>query len=113
MPPTAATGLAVTLDEPKATAASIDTELVIIPQPRLTVALPPALIPVVELAIRLIAQYFPEGTIVAVALALITGAELMNMPEKLSCFCTDRSTLTASGSAAKAPVGAGMVQVGV
>src|ERR1044071_8092847 len=53
MPPTAAMGLAVTVEEPKAIAASIETELVIIPQPRLTFVLPPALIPVVAALMRL------------------------------------------------------------
>ena len=42
MPPTAAIGLAVTVEAPNAIAASIETELVIIPQPRFTVVLPPA-----------------------------------------------------------------------
>lgn len=51
--------------------------------------------------------------IVAVALAVIVGAALMNMPEKLSCFWIERSTRTASGSDAKAPAGVGMVHVGV
>jgi len=34
MPPTAAMGLAITVEEPVATAAFNDVELVIIPQPR-------------------------------------------------------------------------------
>src|SRR3954469_12530795 len=67
MPPTAATGLAFTSDDPVATAAVSDVELVIIPQPRSTSALPVAVIPVADVLSRLITQYLPDGTIVAVA----------------------------------------------
>jgi hypothetical protein len=83
IPPTAAIGVALTVDDPVATAAFIETELVIIPQPRFTVALPVAVIPVALVFSRLTTQYFPEGTIVAVALAEIVGGEVINMPEKL------------------------------
>src|SRR5213076_1507625 len=113
MPPTAAIGLAFTSDEPVATAASIEVELVIIPQPRSTSALPVAVMPVVEVFSRLTTQYLPDGTMVAVALAVIVGAAVMNMPEKLSCFWIDKSTFTAMVSAEKLPVEGGLVTVQV
>src|SRR6185369_5093340 len=95
MPPTAAIGLALTSDEPVATAAVSEVELVIIPQPRSTSALPVALMPVTEVFSRLITQYSPDGTIVAVAFAVMVGVKLKHMPEKLSFFCTESSTFTA------------------
>src|SRR5690348_2098039 len=85
IPPTAAIGLAPTLELPVATAAVIEGELVIIPQPRLTLVLPVASIPVTAWSSRLMTQYSPDGTMVAVALALIVGGADMNMPEKDSC----------------------------
>src|SRR4051794_734924 len=99
MPPTAATGLALTSDDPVATAAVSDVELVIIPQPRSTSALPVAVMPVVAVFSRLMTQYLPDGTMVAVPTALMVGIALMNMPEKLSFFCTERATRTALLSA--------------
>jgi hypothetical protein len=77
----------------------MEVELVIMPQPRFTVALPPALIPVVAVLMRLIAQYFPAGTIVAVAVAVIVGAALRNKLEKLNERCIETLTLTALLSA--------------
>ena len=56
IPPTAAIGLAATLDEPVATAALSDVELVIIPQPRLTLVLPVASMPVTAWFSRLMTQ---------------------------------------------------------
>ena len=93
IPPTAAIGLAFTSDDPVATAAVSEVELVIIPQPRSTSALPVAVMPVTEVLSRLMTQYLPDGTMVAVAFAVIVGVALMNMPEKLSCFCTESATL--------------------
>ena len=55
-PPTAATGHALTSELPNATAASIEIELVIMPQPRSTLALPPAVMPVVFVLSRLTTQ---------------------------------------------------------
>ena len=86
MPPTAAIGLAFTSDDPVATAAVSDVELVIIPQPRSTSALPVAVMPVTAVLSRLMTQYLPDGTMVAVAVAVIVGVALMNMPEKLNCL---------------------------
>ena len=56
MPPTAAIGLATTSDEPVAIAAVSDVELVIIPQPMSTSALPVAVMPVTDVFSRLITQ---------------------------------------------------------
>ena len=109
MPPTAATGLALTSDEPVATAAVSDVELVIIPQPRSTSALPVAVMPVAEVLSRLMTQYLPDGTMVAVPTAVIVGVALMNMPEKLSFFCTESATRTALASAVRVPVDGGLV----
>src|SRR3982751_3813462 len=81
-PPTAATGLAVTEDEPNATAASIDVDSVIMPHFKLTVTLPPALMPVVFVLIRASAQYSPDSTAAAVALAVMIGTLVMNKLEK-------------------------------
>src|SRR5262245_29562519 len=53
IPPTAAIGLAFTSDDPVAMAALIDVELVIMPQPRSTSALPVAVMPVVDVFSRL------------------------------------------------------------
>src|SRR5215212_4780336 len=109
MPPTAAIGLAFTSDDPVATAAVRDVELVIIPQPRSTSALPVAVMPVTAVLSRLITQYLPDGTMVAVPTAVIVGVALMNMPEKLSFFCTESATRTASLSAVRLPVEGGLV----
>ena len=98
MPPTAAIGDAATFELPVATAAVIDGELVIIPQPRLTSVLPVASMPVTGALSRLTTQYLPDGTMVAVALALIVGAVDRNMPENPSDCCTERSTFTAKAS---------------
>src|SRR4051812_2097895 len=83
-PPTAATGLAVTEEEPNATAASIDVEFVIIPHFRFTVVLPPALMPVVLVLIWACAQYSPDATAAAVAFAVMIGVDRRKMLEKLS-----------------------------
>ena len=99
IPPTAAIGLAFTTEEPVATAAVIEVELVIIPQPRSTSALPVAVIPVAEVLSRLTTQYFPPGTIVAVAVPVMFGAAVMNIPEKLNARCIETVTLTALASA--------------
>ena len=56
IPPTAAIGLAFTSDDPVATAAVIDVEFVIIPQPMSTSALPVAVMPVVAVFSRLTTQ---------------------------------------------------------
>ena len=56
MPPTAAIGLASTYELPNATAASIEVELVIMPQPRSTSVVPPTLMPVVAVLTRLTTQ---------------------------------------------------------
>ena len=109
IPPTAAIGLAFTSDDPVATAAVKEVELVIIPQPRSTSALPVAVMPVTAVLSRLMTQYLPDGTMVAVAAAVMVGVALMNMPEKLNCFCTESATRTASLSAVRLPVDGGLV----
>jgi hypothetical protein len=115
IPPTAAIGLAVTVDEPVATAALSEVEFVIIPQPRLTFVLPLASIPVTLALSKLMTQYLPAGTIVAVAVAVMFGAALMNIPEKLSGRCIETVTRTALLSVVKPPVDGGFVaeQTGV
>src|SRR5574338_779892 len=113
MPPTAAIGVALTLALPVATAADIDVELVIMPQPRSTTVLPVASIPVSGRLMRLFTQYSPLGTIVAVAVARIVGAAFMNMPEKLSFFWIAKATRTAFASVVKPPTDGGFVTVQV
>src|SRR5215203_2299980 len=115
MPPTAAIGLAVTPDEPVATAAVKDVELVIIPQPRFRAVLPVAVMPVTAFSSRLITQYLPLGTIVAVEVAVIVGTLGRNRPEKANRFWIERLTRTARGSAVNPPTEGGFVtsQVGV
>src|SRR5262252_6576556 len=95
MSPTAATGVACTSDEPVAIAALSDVELVIIPQPRFSVELPVAVMPVVAVGSRLTTQYAPVCTVAAVAEAWIAGDEDMNSPEKCSGCVTDSTTRTA------------------
>ena len=56
MPPTAAMGLASTSDVPNTAAASIDVELVIIPQPRVDLGGTANVIPVVDVFSRLMTQ---------------------------------------------------------
>src|SRR6476620_935808 len=109
IPPTAAIGLALTSDEPVATAAVSEVELVIIPQPMSTSALPVAVMPVTAVFSRLMTQYLPDATMVAVPTAVMVGVALMNMPEKLSFFCTASATRTALLSAVRVPVDGGLV----
>ena len=93
-PPTAATGLALTTELPKATAASIDVELVIMPHFRSTVALPPAAIPVVLVLIWACAQYSPAATAAAVAVTEMIGGLARNIELKLNFFWIDMATET-------------------
>ena len=95
MPPTAAIGLAMTSEEPVATAAFNEVELVIIPQPMLTSVLPVALMPVTARVLEADDAIFagwddcrgrggPDGR-----------RRRRNSDEKPSRFCTARVTRTA------------------
>ena len=93
MPPTAAMGLASTSDVPNTAAASIDVELVIIPQPKSTWAVPP-----IDPGRRRVLQaddaIIAARNDVAVAVAVIVGAAVMNI-ELVSCCWDCRLTRTA------------------
>ena len=93
--PTAATGLAVMVDEPLPSTAAVPLALVIIPQPRLTVALPEKSIPVSALLSSAFAQYLPLCTTAAVAVALMVGGDDRKSPEKDSARLAETWTFTA------------------
>ena len=65
--------------------------------------------PVTAVFSRLMTRYLPDGTIVAITVAVIVGVTLMNMPKKLDFFCTARPTRTAFLSAVRLPVDGGFV----
>ena len=93
--PTAATGLAMMVDEPLPSTAVVPLAFVLRPQPRSTVALPEKLRPVSVLLSRLMTQYFPVCTTAAVAEAEIVGVAVMKKPEKARLCWADTVTLTA------------------
>jgi hypothetical protein len=84
IPPTDATGVATKLYALPfgETDDVLEVEFEIAPQPRFAVALPPMVIPGVDVLFSATRQYFPVSWRVAVADALIVGGVDTNIPEK-------------------------------
>ena len=99
-PPTAATGVATMTLLPPAVTALLALELVMMPQPMLTDALPCMITPTAVVDSSDTTQYSPLVTAAAVASTVITGGELNKKLENGSTLLVYRTTRTASVSPA-------------
>ena len=101
--PTAVSEVTSIEDDPVPLMDDEPEELEAMPHPRLAVAFPPTLIPLVELRPSAKTQYVPVETIFAVASTLMVGGVLRNMLEKASFWTEESFTRIAAASPVKPP----------